>query len=892
MTSIKVSVDKENFSSKPEGADAARISVRIGSEENMLKYPDDFIKFAHCVSTKGNTFCTATFKDGRKCKENFEQQQMFALDFDNKDDEHRVSFEDVKMRAGYYDLHIFFAYETLSSTNKNKFRIVFINDVPITDRIVAETMQSALSEIFPEADKSCIKDVSKMYYGGKNELYIDKTIPEIDIETLFRSLTYCYHNTRGAKHYKEAMRKFSTKTGIALGNTGLFDVSKTDEDYANLHLTENKQGASDIETIKNGGNSPSAIIYNYIKGRGENPPIFYQVKFNNSSGTVSFSVSRSSAESSAANHKDYRSSVIDELPRCRLFREFLSGDRKLTHDEVFHICNNMINIETGYTKFISVLEDYPEFYGDKLDKWKKDADYNRKQNYYPSKCDNFCPYRESCSHGKNILTTVHPKGNTMERIDGYREQFYPLNEAEIDNYHAIRNAVLSDDDAIYVIKAQTAIGKSTSFLKIILEQPEQRFIIAAPTNILKNELAEKARSMRINVMATPSLDEIMDELPDEVQYKIQKYYARGQSDRVHEYIKKILKKHNIKPLNRYMRERHKLMKFNGSIVTTHRYLLSMDEERLSKFDCIIIDEDIIFKTIVSSQFEISKSNLKNLKYSTDKCVAEKAKNILEQSEYSKCIFSKGFEWSYEGHESLKHLGIDIPALCRAEHFYFRSASEEKNLDEDVFSFVKPTTFHNGKFVIVSATADEDIYQSYFRDRTVNFYECKQAQYKGELRQYYKKSMSRCCIDNNPEIIDTLSDRLGIEHSHIITFKNQNIGSLHFGNAEGSNRFEGENIMVVGTPYYTDFLYKLTAFFLDMDFDEDEEISKHIIEHNGYQTNFTTFENINLRKIHFWMLESELEQAVGRARLLRKDCTVHLFSNFPLSQAKMIDDFDY
>ena len=35
-----------------------------------------------------------------------------------------------------------------------------------------------------------------------------------------------------------------------------------------------------------------------------------------------------------------------------------------------------------------------------------------------------------------------------------------------------------------------------------------------------------------------------------------------------------------------------------------------------------------------------------------------------------------------------------------------------------------------------------------------------------------------------------------------------------------------------------------------------------------------------------MIESELEQAVGRARLLRKECTVNLFSNFPLRQAIM------
>jgi len=41
----------------------------------------------------------------------------------------------------------------------------------------------------------------------------------------------------------------------------------------------------------------------------------------------------------------------------------------------------------------------------------------------------------------------------------------------------------------------------------------------------------------------------------------------------------------------------------------------------------------------------------------------------------------------------------------------------------------------------------------------------------------------------------------------------------------------------------------------------------------------------LKNIQFWIISSELEQAVGRARLLRfEEGAVHLFSNFPVSQA--------
>ena len=73
----------------------------------------------------------------------------------------------------------------------------------------------------------------------------------------------------------------------------------------------------------------------------------------------------------------------------------------------------------------------------------------------------------------------------------------------------------------------------------------------------------------------------------------------------------------------------------------------------------------------------------------------------------------------------------------------------------------------------------------------------------------------------------------------------------------------------------------------MDFSEDAQMKNGLtVTHNGYRFRFTTYEDVSLRKIHFWMIESEIEQAVGRARLLRYGCVVNLFSNFPVGQARM------
>jgi hypothetical protein len=98
----------------------------------------------------------------------------------------------------------------------------------------------------------------------------------------------------------------------------------------------------------------------------------------------------------------------------------------------------------------------------------------------------------------------------------------------------------------------------------------------------------------------------------------------------------------------------------------------------------------------------------------------------------------------------------------AEKFYFRRAAKERNLKEDTVAFIKPVNFKNIKYIMVSATVDEKICRDYFGEGNVDFHECKQAKYKGELYQYPGQSMSRTSIDNSPGIIERLMKRFGID----------------------------------------------------------------------------------------------------------------------------------
>ena len=127
MNFIKVSLDREMFDKKPVTPEIVAINKRIGGfVEKINPTPRDIRTLAEKISIDGQTFCPATFKDGIRNQAHFEQQQFIALDFDSKTPDTTITLEDARARAERYGLRPVFAYDTLTSTNHNKFRMVFL----------------------------------------------------------------------------------------------------------------------------------------------------------------------------------------------------------------------------------------------------------------------------------------------------------------------------------------------------------------------------------------------------------------------------------------------------------------------------------------------------------------------------------------------------------------------------------------------------------------------------------------------------------------------------------------------------------------------------------------------------------------------------------------------
>lgn len=479
----------------------------------------------------------------------------------------------------------------------------------------------------------------------------------------------------------------------------------------------------------------------------------------------------------------------------------------------------------------------------------------------------------------------------MERVDGYSLGLRSPVEVQEETRRALTKALDAPDTRVHVINSMTAIGKTSMFIDLIVERENEQFLIAEPTNVMKHECCERIKGEDVEVMETPSLDELEDDLSPDLFKKLIKKRNRGEPTTP--YIAELIKlgkcsKSDISVLRKYLKRKQKLKSFKGAVVTTHRYIEACDEEWLSSFDHIIIDEDILYKLVASSHDEVPMRTLEKIAAETSNAALKEKIQKLKEVLKSGSGYIKLPSISCKDSEAADTRSFNLKVFCESEHFFVRHPKDERNLTEPKVSFVIPLHLpENLKLIVVSATASEEVYEQFFGPDRVKFKMCHRAPYTGTLQQYHGLSMSRSSLKKHPEMIPYLQKRSSIPDSNVITYLEIGIGIFHFGNAEGSNLLEGEDILVVGSAYQPQFVYVLGAAALGFPI-SDINMQNQWVEHNGYHFSYYTFDDEDLCTVQFWMAESELEQAVGRARLLWHNCTVYLFSNFPVQQAEMHD----
>lgn len=572
-----VSIDSQSYSRKP--VKEAGI-IRKRAAENWMSI--DINDLADLVGNKGHAIVPGHLIGGERA-ENCTEMQLFVLDFDNG-----TSFVEIADRCNMYGLRISFAYRTYSCSDScDKFRIVFVHETLIQDPYVLKIAIQMLHKIFPECDRSC-KDLSRLFYGGKGLLYKDESACLALVQLLLPFYDALNHNDNFSRNIKS----FCSSNKIMMEN-----------DRPIMGAEMNKSVFRYFDVFRD---PPNIHI---IAGAAKTS--FFIVEDDNTTQEMARmhqSNTRTSKKKMAIIHN------IDALRHssCQLLNDFCNGTH-IHHDGIFALLTNFINIRGGEDLFFNILDKY--YTKEKFTRWEISKLYMK--DYRAQRCSSyFCPYYDICENMGTIVDTL-----AADRIISIEpETYYSCDDVRRQVYFNIEEAICSNLDGIHLIPAQTAAGKTWTYIHLIAKYSMKKFIIAVPTNILKDEVAEKLIELlgEDEVGKTKSV-EGNKLIPSAVRDQIVNYHQIGIHDQTKTVIKEELNSLAEKPKTKKrlavikecesLLSDHEVFKDKRVVVTTHSYLMNLGADLLKDFT-VIIDEDIlqlqIFKKSIPCRQKFSK----------------------------------------------------------------------------------------------------------------------------------------------------------------------------------------------------------------------------------------------------------------------------------------------
>lgn len=176
---VFVHIDPKGYDRKPSGAEVGAIKVRLQKNTHptlvTLERLAEEIETGHAVSPGAMGGTTAG---------DWNEQQLFLVDIDNEDDAPLLSVKQAKAICAENGIEPVFYYKTFSHTKeKPKFRLAFVMDVPVLDERTRKKVVTALVNLFPQSDKSCV-NADRIFHGTNHRVGFINLNARISLEKI------------------------------------------------------------------------------------------------------------------------------------------------------------------------------------------------------------------------------------------------------------------------------------------------------------------------------------------------------------------------------------------------------------------------------------------------------------------------------------------------------------------------------------------------------------------------------------------------------------------------------------------------------------------------------------------------------------------------------------
>ena len=183
------------FKEKPQGKECGWLQKSL--IQTSISIEDLANALVHGVSFK-----PAVLTGGNK-SENWTQQQLFGLDFDNG-----TSIEEAYNKVMSLGITPCFVYTTFSHKEEHhKFRMVFCNDIVITNEYTRDTLQATLMGVIGGIDEVCFNR-DRLFFGGKGHVVL---YPNYDARINAEAIIEKYWNADYTRYISNSMPKKKQK---------------------------------------------------------------------------------------------------------------------------------------------------------------------------------------------------------------------------------------------------------------------------------------------------------------------------------------------------------------------------------------------------------------------------------------------------------------------------------------------------------------------------------------------------------------------------------------------------------------------------------------------------------------------------------------------------------